>query len=41
MHLVQRADGNVVDVNFGRARRWDDLPEPDERFVRPGLKKQY
>jgi len=40
-HLAQRADGNVVDINFGRNRRWGDLPEPDSRFVKPGRKKQY
>lgn len=41
MHLAQRADGNVVDINFRRNQRWGDLPEPDARFVNPGLKKQY
>ena len=40
-HLAQRADGNVVDINFGRNRRRGDLPEPDGRFVKPGRKKQY
>ena len=41
MHLAQRSDGNVVDVNFGRNQRWGDLPEPDARFLKPGIKKQY
>jgi len=40
-HLVQRDDGNVVDLNF-RGNQWRrELPEPDGRFVRPGVKKQY
>jgi len=41
MNLVQRADGNIVNVNFIQNRRWGDLPEPDSRFVKPGRKKQY
>ena len=41
MHLAQRGDGNVVNVNARRNQRRRDLPEPDERFVKPGIKRQY
>ena len=42
MHLAQRADGNIVDINPRRnQRRQRDLPEPDPRFIKPGIKKQF